>query len=311
MAAIGILIVTHNSEYEIGNCLEAAAKTGAEILVVDNGSTDGTVGEAAKRGARVIENACNRGFAGAVNQGFEALDAPYVLLLNPDAAIEGSLEPLREACDLPGAAGAGGKLLGSDGRPQIGFMVRAFPTAASMSLEALLLNRVWPNNPVNRRYRGLLLDYSTRLEVDQPAGAFLMIRRDVWRKLGGFDPGFFPIWFDDTDFCKRAVHHGYHWYYIPQSVARHTGAHSISKLPLEIRNVYWYGSFLRYSAKHFRPAAGRVVCLAVIAGSILRMIADFASNRSLKSLAVYGRIVRLASRRLIGGRRDEVGPSGL
>jgi N-acetylglucosaminyl-diphospho-decaprenol L-rhamnosyltransferase len=310
MAGIGILIVTHNSETEIGGCLDAAANAGAEILVVDNASTDGTVAEVSSRGARVIVNTCNRGFAGAVNQGFEALDAPYILLLNPDAAIESSLEPLREACDLPGAAGAGGKLLDCDGRPQIGFMVRSFPTPASLSLEVLLLNRVWPNNPVNRKYRGLLLEYSTRLEVDQPAGAFLMIRRDVWRKLGGFDPGFFPIWFDDTDFCKRAADHGYHWYYTPQSVARHTGAHSISKLPVEIRTVYWYGSLLRYSAKHFRPTAGRVVCLAVIAGSLLRLIADLALYRSLKSLAVYGKVVRLASRWLILGRRDEVVPSG-
>jgi len=310
MAGIAILIVTHNSETEIGGCLDAAAKAGVEILVVDNGSTDGSLAEVSSRGVRVIANASNRGFAGAVNQGFEALDAPYILLLNPDAVIESSLEPLREACDLPAAAGAGGQLLDTAGHPQIGFMVRSFPTPASLSLEALLLNRVWPNNPVNRKYRGLLLDYSTRLKVDQPAGAFLMIRRDVWRKLGGFDPGFFPIWFDDTDFCKRAADQGYHCYYVPQSVARHTGAHSISKLPLEIRTVYWYGSFLRYSAKHFRPLAGRVVCLAVIAGSFLRIIADLASNRSLKSLAVYGRVVRLASRSLICGRRDEVVPPG-
>jgi len=192
MSDIGIVIVTYNSEREIGTCLDAALRTGAEIVVVDNASRDGTAAEVASRGVRLIANPSNRGFAAAVNQGFSALNSPYVLLLNPDATIAGGLEPMREACDLPGAAGAGGRLLDCNGRPQTGFMVRALPTPAALILEALLLNRVWPNNAVNRRYRGLELDYSSRCPVEQPAGAFLMIRRTVWRELGGFDERFFP-----------------------------------------------------------------------------------------------------------------------
>ena len=67
----------------------------------------------------------------------------------------------------PDAAGAGGQLLDADGRPQIGFMVRQLPTATALALEALLLNRIWPNNPVNRRYRGLDL----RLQLAFRGGA--------------------------------------------------------------------------------------------------------------------------------------------
>ena len=301
MAEIGIIIVTYNSEAEIGASLDAALLTGAAVVVVDNGSRDRTIAEVARRGVRLIANPSNRGFAAAVNQGFAALDSPYVLLLNPDAVLRSGLEPLREACDLPGSAGAGGRLLDAGGRAQIGFMVRQLPTPATLIMEAVLLNRIWPGNPVNRRYRGLALDYSTRLRVEQPAGAFFMVRRAVWRELGGFDEGFFPLWFEDVDFCRRAADRGYDLYYVPEAVAKHTGAHSIRRLAVEMRRVYWYCSLLRYSARHFRPMAFRAVCLAVVAGSLPRSIAESILDRSLKPLVAYGKVVGFASRSLLFG----------
>ena len=293
---IGILVVTYNSGQEIGSCLDAAIRSGVEIVVVDNASSDRTIAEVTRRDVKFISNLTNRGFAGAVNQGFIVLKKPYVLLLNPDAILQSDLGPLREACELPGAAGAGGRLLDPDGRPQIGFMARQLPTAVTLALEALLLNRVCPNNPVNRRYRGLGLNYETRFQVEQPAGAFVMIRRAVWEELGGFDEGFHPLWFEDVDFCRRAVSCGHQWYYEPRAVAKHTGAHSISSLTVEMRRFYWYRSLLKYSVKHFRPRAFRGVCLAVAAGSVLRMIAETVVERRFKPIAVNGRVVRLASR---------------
>src|SRR5262245_46737796 len=209
MGDIGIVIVTYNSVPHIGPCLDAAKVTGADIVVVDNASSDDTTNEVTRRGVRLLANVSNRGFAAAVNQGITALDRKYILLLNPDAVIAGGLDALRRACELPGAAGAGGLLLGGDGRPQVGFMVRGLPTVPALALEALLLNRVWPNNPINRKYRGLDADYSALSKVEQPAGAFLMVRRDVWEELRGLDEGFYPLWFEDVDFCRRAVNAGF------------------------------------------------------------------------------------------------------
>jgi len=301
MSDIGIIIVTYNSAAEIGACLEAALASGAETIVVDNASRDGTIAEVARRGVRLIANSENRGFAGAVNQGFGALNSPYVLLLNPDAVIQTSLEPLRQACDLPGAAGAGGKLLDASGRPQVGFMVRGLPTPATLALEALLLNRIWPGNPVNRRYRCLDWDSSTCSKVEQPAGAFLMVRRAVWQELGGLDESFFPLWFEDVDFCRRIRDRGFSLYYIPEAVAKHTGGHSVPNLPLEMRLIYWYRGLLRYSAKHFGPFAFRAVCLAVVTGSFLRGIAESALHCSFKPMAAYGKVAGLAARSLFSG----------
>ena len=310
MADCGIVIVTHNSQPEIGACLEAALASGAAVVVVDNASEDGTLAEIARvgdaaRGVRVLANSVNRGFAAAVNQGFRELDTPYVLLLNPDAVLQTGIDPLRECCDIPRAAGAGGKLVDVDGNPQTGFMVRGLPTPAALILEVLVLNRLLPGNGINQRYRGLKLDYSKRLEVEQPAGAFLMVRRAVWDELGGFDEGYFPVWFEDVDFCRRAIDRGYGLFYSPNAVAKHTGGHSVSRIGVERRRFYWYRSLLKYSAKHFPPLAFRGVCLAVVAGSLIRGVAESALYRSPKPMAAYGSVVRLASRCLIAGWRDE------
>ena len=301
MSDTGIIIVTYNSAAEIGECLDAAIPSGAEIVVVDNASTDSTRTEVERRNVRLIANSQNRGFAAAVNQGFAAVSSPYVLLLNPDAVIQSSLAPLREACDLPGCAGAGGQLVDSAGRPQAGFMVRRLPTVASLSLEALLLNRLWPGNPVNRRYRCLDLDLSAASLVEQPAGAFFMVRRAVWEELGGLDESFFPLWFEDVDFCSRIKDLGLSLYYMPLAVAKHTGGHSIPQLTVENRRVYWYRSLLRYTFKHFPPVQARVVCLAVLGGAFLRGLAESASSHSGKPIVVYGRVAKLAGRFLVLG----------
>jgi N-acetylglucosaminyl-diphospho-decaprenol L-rhamnosyltransferase len=311
MAAIGIVIVTYNSGAEIGACLDSALASGAEVVVVDNASHDSTIAEVAGRGARLIANTTNRGFAGAVNQGFSAMNCPHILLLNPDAILLTGIEPLREACDLPRSAGAGGRLVDLNGKPQTGFMFRRLPTPTALIMEVLLLNRIWPNNPVNRRYRAMDLKCDTLIPVEQPAGAFLMIRRPVWEELGGFDEAFHPLWFEDVDFCRRAIDRNYLWYHTPEAVSKHTGGHSIPQLSVEMRRFYWYRSLLRYTAKHCRPLAFRAMCLAVVTGSFARSLIEALVRRSLEPIAAGGKVARLAGRCLFfgsKGRQSTLGP---
>lgn len=305
MNGIGIVIVTHNSAREIGACLDAAKATGADVMVVDNASEDSTREDVTRRRVRLIANTSNRGFAGAANQGFAALQRPFILLMNPDVTLQTEIGALRDACGEKGVAIASGKLLGRNGEPQIGFMVRRLPRPVFLIFESLLLNRLWPGNPVNWHYRCLGLDYAKAVDVEQPAGAFLMIRRSVWEKLRGFDEGFFPVWFEDVDFCARVLAAGYRIRYVPSVVAKHTGGHSIRKISLEIRPFYWYGSLLKYSARHFSWWSGKLVCLAVIAGSCFRVIPDIARHWSRKPIDVYGKVVRLAARELFRGRHDD------
>ncbi|MBZ5603858.1 MAG: glycosyltransferase [Acidobacteriia bacterium] len=276
----------------IEDCLESLAKMAPEItpIVVDNASLDATVARSAP--AQVIANRENRGFAAAANQGIAATDADFILLLNPDVKLLTSVDALREASSRYGIAS--GKLVDESGEPQRGFTIRRFPTPAALIFELFGINRLWSSNPVNRSYRYLDRPLDQPGPVEQPAGAFLMIRRDVWKKLGGFDEGFHPIWFEDVDFCRRAADMGFGIAYVPQESASHSGAHSIRQVSAGCRAWYWCVSLLRYAAKHFRNPGYRAVCAAVLVTSIPRMFAGIIRERSISPIAVYCKIAWFA-----------------
>jgi hypothetical protein len=263
-------------------------------IVVDNASTDGTVERVRERaGVRVFANSENRGFAAATNQGArEAGDADYFLLLNPDALPLNGMDDLVEACREHGLAA--GKLVDNAGHAQTGFTLRRLPTPSSLGFELLGINRLWPSNPVNRKYRELDRDLDQPGFAEQPAGAFLMVRRDVWQKLGGLDERFYPVWFEDVDFCHRALDAGYRIAYVPKVTAHHQGGHSVGRIPAGRRALYWCASLLRYSGKYFRPPAFRGICLAVAISSIPRMAAGMIVTRSLLPLITYFKIMRFA-----------------
>lgn len=303
MTRAGIVIVTWNSEQDIGACLESAAGQCEDVVVVDNASQDGTRDLVAGRpGVRLIANESNRGFAAAVNQGVTALDNEMVLLLNPDAVLRTGIGDLVQACGDTQVAAAAGKLVDEHGELQKGFCVRRFPTPLTLALEVLGWNRLWPGNRVNRHYRCLDLDLDQPAAVEQPPGAFLMVRRDVWRKLDGMDEQFHPLWFEDVDFLRRARNSGYGVRFVPSVVARHRGGRSVKKLSFGCRQLYWYGSLLRYASKHFGHGGRMMVCVAVVFGSLLRMLAAIFSERSVNPIVIYGRVIWLGGVFLLRGR---------
>mgnify|MGYP000943001644 CR=1 FL=1 len=220
MRGVTAIIVTYNSEQEIGACLDALQNECSGTIVVDNASEDATLAEVRRRPwVTVVAQSENLGFAGAVNAGARLATGTHLLLMNPDAVLTAPLDPLVAACSQHGIAA--GALTDADGRIQAGFTVRSLPTPAALVFECLGLNRFWPSNPVNRRYRRLDADLTKAAFVEQPAGAFLMIRRDVFDKLGGFDERFWPVWFEDVDFCRRALDRGYRIVYEPKSAVYH------------------------------------------------------------------------------------------
>lgn len=309
---LGIVVVTYNSAAHVGACLDAClalqSEIPLEIVVVDNASRDSTCDEAVRRGeVRLVRNDVNRGFAAAVNQGFRALEAELVLLLNPDAEPLSGLASLVRAFDDPTIGAAGGRLLDGQGMPQRGFQVRRFPTPLALAFEVLGLNRLWPANPVNRRYRALDLDASVPSFVDQPAGAFLAVRRSAWQATNGFDESFYPLWFEDVDFCRRLHEGGWRIRYVPKAAARHVGAHSLASISWTRRQLYWYGSLLRYTARHCRPVGRGLVCGAVMLSAVPRALTGIIRERSPQPLFVYGSVLRLAVVCLI---RGSVPPTG-
>ena len=154
LLAAAAIIVTFNSEAVIGPCLDCLAKMAPDVkpIIVDNASTDGTLERVRERAhVHAIANPENRGFAAAVNQGISACEAEFLLLLNPDVNLLTGVDALIDASQKYGLAA--GKLVDLNGCAQTGFTIRRFPTPASLVLELFGINRLWPSNPVNRRYR--------------------------------------------------------------------------------------------------------------------------------------------------------------
>ncbi len=300
MLRCSAIIVTYNSAETIGPCLEALAREDCEIVVVDNASRDDTVQRVEEfvvwHELRLLVNDRNLGFAAAVNQGARTATGDVLLVLNPDAIAEpGAVKALLSCMESAQAAAAGGALLGSSGEPARGFTFRRLPMLASLLCEAMLVNQFWPGNPPNRRYRCVDADYSQPQEVEQPAGACLAITRASWTEAGGFDEQFFPVWFEDVDFCERVRKLGGKIVYCPTSRFRHSGAHSVSMLSFHDKQVFWYTNMLRYARKHFTPGKAQVLRSGILAGMLLRSVAALFGARKTplrEALAAYWAVVR-------------------
>jgi N-acetylglucosaminyl-diphospho-decaprenol L-rhamnosyltransferase len=271
-----VVVVSHNSGGCIRQCLQALVPfTQWKIVLVDNHSTDDTVRIVSTLPLEMctVINAQNAGFASAVNQAAKLAEGDLLVLLNPDTvATMGSIDKLVEALRMDSMGAAGGLLQSEDGLPQKGFTVRRFPTIGSMLAEILLLNRAWPSNPWNVHYRCLDLDYQKAQEIEQPAGACLAVKRRAWDEINGFDEGFFPVWFEDVDFCRRLRDAGWRIVYCPDAIFAHAGGHSVSKLSFRDRQSYWYKNLVRYFAKHHSRAQTIILRVGITVGLLFRAL---------------------------------------
>jgi N-acetylglucosaminyl-diphospho-decaprenol L-rhamnosyltransferase len=296
------IVVTYNSAEAIVPCLEALAREDCDIIVVDNASHDETLRRieefVAWNPVRLIANEENRGFGAAVNQGTQEADGNVFLILNPDAVAEpGAVAALVRCLEATYASAVGGVLLEAHNQPARGFAFRRIPTLAPLLCEALLINQLWPGNPVNRRYRCLDAHYSQQQEVEQPAGASLAITREAWDSVAGFDEQFFPVWFEDVDLCKRLLDGGAKIFYCPAARFHHSGAHSVGQLTFRDKQVFWYTNMLRYARKHFSRAQVLVLRLGIIIGMLLRSLAALFGRRQVplgETLSAYWAVISSA-----------------
>src|SRR5664280_973516 len=253
-------LVANSENLGFAAAVNQGARESSGDCLVDNASHDETVARVeefvAWHPVHLVANSENLGFAAAVNQGARESSGDVLLVLNSDAIAEpGAVKALLQCLETSGAVAAGGALLDDDGQPARGFAFRRLPTLASLLCEVMLVNQLWPHNPVNRSYRCLDADYSQQQEVEQPAGACLAITRAAWESVGGFDEQFFPVWFEDVDLCKRLLERSGKIVYCPTARFRHSGGHSVGQLPFRDKQMFW----LRYARKHF--SSGQVATL--------------------------------------------------
>jgi|HubBroStandDraft_6_1064221.scaffolds.fasta_scaffold01361_4 GT2 family glycosyltransferase len=253
---LSIVIICWNDLKLIGDCLASIYRTTRatrfEVIVSDNGSTDGSIKFIRQHypTVRILENGTNLGFSKGNNRGIQASEGEYVLILNPDTIIHGgTLDKWIQFADRHPEAGAFGcRILNPDGSLQ--YPARPFPTIWRYWLAALhlrhlaYLSRVF----VSDAYTGWKGD--TERTIDQQQGCCILFRADLLRRLGGFDEQF-NYHFEETDLCYRVWQAGYSVLYTPEVSITHLGGQSSA-----VRFPMWfqlesYRNRYRYFYKYF------------------------------------------------------------
>lgn len=267
-----VALVSWNSSLHLREAV-ASVPEGVPVLVVDNASSDGSAEIARSAGARVIEAGANLGFGPACNRAArEGAPSETILFLNPDAAlVDGSrtLAALLGALDADPAVAAVAPRLTGDGQER--FQLRRLPSIGSLVREALLVDRLFPENPGFRHDRYLDRDRDAAFDVEQPAAAALLVRRDAFEALRGFDPVYSPAWFEDVDFCARLLESGRRIRYVPEGRATHVGGVTMNAIPYrDFRPAYVRNLFL-YLARHASPGVRAVARFSTLLGALVRL----------------------------------------
>ena len=228
---LSIIILCWNDLKVITDCIRSiyasTHSTEFEIIVSDNGSTDGSIEFIRKEfpQVRVIENGVNLRFAKGNNVGIQASTGEYVLILNPDTIIhDGTLDKLVVYADKHPEGGAFGcRVLNSDGSYQA--CIRPLPNIRSewclaLGLRPLARFSAWFQPGEYEGWKG-----DTERSVGWLAGCFILMRADLLKRLGGFDEQFF-YYYEDTDLCRRVWEAGYPILYTPNFTITHLGGQS-------------------------------------------------------------------------------------
>jgi GT2 family glycosyltransferase len=172
-----------------------------------------------------------------------------------------------------------GRLVDADGAPQHGFNVRRLPSMTALVADLLFIRHLWPRNPASARYYARDLDPDASADVEQPAAACLMVRAEVFDRLGGFDEAFWPAWWEDVDFCRRLRDAGYRIRYLPDATFRHAGGSSVGSLGSAAFHRLFDRNRRRYVRKHHGRAAALLVGGLGLLGNGARRAARAVSGR--------------------------------
>ena len=242
-----------------------------DVVVVDNGSSDGSVRRLREAfpDVRVVEAGGNVGYATGANRGIAATTAPVVAVCNPDLeVVAGTAAAMLRALTDPAVGAVGPRLLNPDGTTYPS--ARRDPTPVDAAGHAAL-GRIWPANPFTRRYRALDADPGAARDVDWASGAALWLRRDAVDAIGGWDEGFF-MYLEDVDLGRRLREAGWRVRYDPAGTVVHVQGLSTEGRATRMI-VEHHRSSYRYAAKHWRgarrlllvPAAVFLAARAVVA----------------------------------------------
>ena len=226
-ALIDVVVVSYRSDATLRGCVEPLSRIdGVRVIVVDNASPDGDpLGTVADLPVDTVRAPRNGGFAYGCNLGVRRGSAPLVLFLNPDARIDAaSLGAMTIALLAdPRTALVGPRILDDDGA--LAYSLRRFPRVRSTWAKALFLHRLLPLAGWTDELIRDPAAYDHPSCAEWVSGACMLVRREVYEEVGGFDEGLF-LYCEDTDLCRRLWEAEYAVRYEPRAVVRHVGGAS-------------------------------------------------------------------------------------
>ncbi len=237
---VSVVIVTWNSREDALRCLASvyleAEAVPLEVIVVDNGSTDGTVAAIRDRypDAVVRDDGGNVGFPRANNRALELARGRHVLFLNPDTEIgEGTLAACVEALESdPGVGVVGCRLVYPDGATQLECARNRYGLRDLLS-EALWLHMLFPDSPTFNHHLMVGWDHRGERDVDAVSGAFMLARRDTVEAVGGLPEDVF-MYHEDLSFCLRVQRAGWRIRYLGDVTTVHYSGRSSKRSPARL-----------------------------------------------------------------------------
>jgi GT2 family glycosyltransferase len=281
---LSIIIVNYNVRYFLEQCLHTALNAvkglEAEIIVVDNHSTDGSMEWLLPLfpQVRFIQNNGNLGFAKANNQALSVCSGKYVLFLNPDTLVpeDALLRCLGYLKEHPKAGGLGVRMLDGRGRflPE---SKRSFPSPLSSFYKLTGLAAIFNRSRIFNRYAlGNLSEHENHI-VEVLAGAFMLVKKDLLLQLNGFDESYF-LYGEDIDLSYRIQQAGFENHYFAGTTIIHFKGESSGNNELS-RIKFFYRAMQVFVEKHYRSGAGKLFAiflqLAIIVRGLLSALSRF------------------------------------
>jgi GT2 family glycosyltransferase len=275
-AIVHAVIVSYRSADTLRGCVEPlTTMPGVAVTVVDNDSPDNSVETIEDLGVDIVRSPRNGGFSYGCNLGAARARAPFLLFLNPDARIElDDLQALIAALEDDPKAGLVGPKVFEGG--ELAYSIRRFPRNRSTFAQALFLHRLWPLAEWSDE---LVRDdgaYAQGGPVDWLSGACMLIRRDLFESLGGFDERFF-LYCEDMDLCRRVWNSRHSVRYVSSAMVDHVGGASSGAgetQPILAR------SRVLYVRKHYPPISARVHAFGVALGEATHAVTAIQRPRS-------------------------------
>lgn len=276
-SSVTAIVVAYDSAEVLPGCLSALAAEGVPAIVVDNASSDASAGIARARGARVIANAHNEGYGRANNQGVAASTTPYVLIVNPDVEIR------------PGTIAA--LLAAAERYPDAGMLA---PRIVEPSGRIFLQPRSLLSPPHLNRSGAMAVPTGDAC-LPFLSGACLLVRREVFVALGGFDPAIF-LFYEDDDLCRRMRDAGHALVHVHEAEAGHGRGRSSAPSPARRFKARWHLAWSEgyVAGKHGLPRPSFVKILENLAktagyGLLLRREKMFAHAGSAAGALAWRR----------------------